>query len=66
MSITTYLVVDVFLCCLCMLASLFRSGFLLLLCARARVLCESAEWDLALLTVEEDDFWTAPLEVQTP
>jgi hypothetical protein len=30
---------------------------------RARVLCESAEWDLALLTVDEDDFWTAPLEV---
>jgi hypothetical protein len=37
---------------------------LLLDYARARVLCESSEWDLALLTVDEDDFWSAPLEVR--
>lgn len=53
---------------LCFLCGLPLHGLFFSLCAvnvcdRARVLCESAEWDLALLTVDEDDFWTAPLEV---
>lgn len=31
---------------------------------RARVLCRCAEWDLALLTVDDDEFWAAPMEVR--